>query len=102
MTAEAHIEDAGQGRYLLCGELSFATVPVLLNQGDTVFNGRGQVILDLERVSRADSAGLALLVEWVRRARRGHVPLIIRNMTPQLQAMAKVTGLEQVLPLNGN
>jgi len=101
VTAEAHIEDAGHGRYLLCGELSFATVPDLLREGDAVFNGQGGVTLDLDQVSRADSAGLALLVEWVRRARARSVPLTICNMTPQLQAMAKVAGLDRVLPLKG-
>ncbi|HKJ22874.1 MAG TPA: STAS domain-containing protein [Gammaproteobacteria bacterium] len=102
MTGEAHIEAAGEGRYLLCGELSFATVPALLREVDTPFNGQEQVILDLERVTRADSAGLALLVEWVRRARQRSTPLTIRNMPPQLQGMAKVAGLDRVLSLNGN
>lgn len=102
MADKARIEHPAEGRYRLCGELSFATISSLLAQGNAMFEGRGQVILDLEKVERADSAGLALLVEWLRLARRRNVPLVIRNITPQLRAMAKVTGLDQVLPLNNN
>jgi len=51
------------------------------------------------RVVRADSAGLALLVEWMRAARRAGRPLRYRAIPPQMLAIARVSSLDQVLPL---
>jgi phospholipid transport system transporter-binding protein len=82
------------------GELSFATVPALLEQGSVLLAGCGERIrLDLGGVTRADSAGLALLIEWLRIARRRRAVIEFRNIPPQMLAIARVSGLDSVLPL---
>lgn len=82
------------------GELSFATVPALLEQGAALLAGRGDRIrLDLGGVTRADSAGLALLIEWLRLARRRRAEVEFSNIPPQMLAIARVSGIEDVLPL---
>ncbi|MCC6207860.1 MAG: STAS domain-containing protein [Gammaproteobacteria bacterium] len=84
------------------GELNFSTVPALLERGSALLAGcEGQVRLDLGGVTRADSAGLALLIEWLRVARRGRARLEIRNMPAQLRAIARVSGLDSILPMGG-
>lgn len=94
----ARIEARGPGHYMLCGELSFATVPDLLEQGTGVLRGStGPVTMDLGEVTRSDSAGLALLVAWVRAARGAGVPLSFHNVTPQLRAIAQVSGVDVLL-----
>ncbi|MBK8161838.1 MAG: STAS domain-containing protein [Gammaproteobacteria bacterium] len=84
------------------GELSFATVPALLERGAALLAaGGGRIRLDLGGVTRADSAGLALLVEWLRLARSRRASLEIMNMPEQLRAIARVCGLDGILPPGG-
>jgi len=51
-------------------------------------------------VQRSDRAGLALLVEWLREARQTGQSVRFFNMPAQMLAMARVSGLDQVLPLH--
>lgn len=92
-----------EGRFRLAGELSFATVPQVYAQGGVLFNSKAAtLVLDLSGVERTDSAGLALLVEWLRQARRRQQNLHFRNIPAQLLAIAKASGLEDILPLTNH
>ena len=82
----------------LAGELSFESAPRLLNSQRDLFNRRDQLIIDCKDVTRSDSAGLALLIEWMRQARRYHCQLAFRNLPRQLLDIARVSGVEQLLP----
>lgn len=78
------------------GELSFARVPHWLAQADAL---AGAGTLDLSRVTRADSAGLALLLELRRRARAAGQALRFAAAPPQLTGLAAFFGLHDVLAL---
>lgn len=89
-----------EGRYCIVGELSLETVPELFERGTRIMaQGVKTVELDLREVTRADSAGLALMIEWMRTAHRQHKNIVFRNVPPQMVAMAKISGLEDILPL---
>ncbi|WP_258868027.1 lipid asymmetry maintenance protein MlaB [Alkalilimnicola ehrlichii] len=51
-------------------------------------------------MERADSAGLALLVEWTRVAQMQGQDIRFVKMSPQMQAIAEVSGLQDVLPFS--
>lgn len=85
------------GGYLLSGPMTFDTVVQWLAEGAKHL--RGQVVFDLGAVSAADSAGLALLVEWLRLAGEGGAQLQYRNVPAQLLAIAQVSDLADRLPL---
>lgn len=88
------------GVYLVGGELGFATVSGLLEQARSIFaTGSAPLELDLGGVTRVDSAGLALLIEWLKVARRARRPIVFRNVPEQVIAMAGVNGLGNLLPL---
>ena len=53
------------GLYTLKGELTMATVPALFANSGPEFSGE-TLTIDMNAVERTDSAGLALLLEWVR------------------------------------
>ena len=78
----------------LAGELSFATVPRLLRQADGL---APDGVLDLGRVSRTDSAGLALLLELGRRSQARGKPLSIRGASKQVSDFASFFGLDKIL-----
>ena len=55
----------GEGRLRIEGVLDFDSVVPLLAQGERLMPRAGQVRIDLSGVESANSAGLALLLEWL-------------------------------------
>ena len=64
--ADAQLVENDDGSWLLQGELGYLSVPSVLQHAGLNMLGKEQVKVDLKGVTRADSAGLALLVEWLR------------------------------------
>ncbi|MFN2308511.1 MAG: lipid asymmetry maintenance protein MlaB [Gammaproteobacteria bacterium] len=98
--SRASLKRADDGRLTLEGELSFTTVKRLLGEAQRLFEQVEDIRIDLRGISRSDSAGLALLVEWMRGAQRLDKPIQFLNIPPQMLAIARVSGLDQVLPLS--
>jgi len=99
MSAACDIELSGPDTYVVRGEFSFATVSGLSRKGASLLWQSDHVTLDLEGVTRTDSAGLALLIEWVREAKRKGKTIQFRNMPQQMMAIAQVVGLDSLLPV---
>ena len=55
------------------------------------------VNIDLAAVTNGNSAGLALLLEWQREAKRLGRKLVFINIPANLQAAAEIYGLKKVL-----
>jgi phospholipid transport system transporter-binding protein len=87
-----------EGQFRLIGELSFASVPELDASSVPVFRGCPELAIDLSGVARSDSAGLALLIEWARRARQVDQALRYTGLTEQMLELVRVSGLDKVLP----
>jgi len=77
----------------LSGELSFATVTVLLTEFERSSN-LPQVI-DLKDVTRTDSAGLALLIEFLKQSQKSS--LAFQNIPKQVLNLAAVSGVQEML-----
>lgn len=98
MNPEFTIEESSAGCFVMRGELSFNTVPeVLASVGGKLWKA-DRIVLDLDGITRTDSAGLALLIEWIRSARRRHTIIVFHNIPEQMMVMAKVVGLDKLLP----
>jgi len=82
------------------GDLTFATVGALLAASQPLFSaGPGPLRIDLSGVGRADSAGLALLIEWLRLARGAGCELQFQAVPAQMRAIAAASGLSDILAL---
>ncbi len=92
------MESLGAGRYSLRGSVGFANVSALRQQSLSLFT-RGELELDLAGVERADSAALALLLEWMRQGRACGYTIRYRNLPAQLLDIARASDLEELLPL---
>jgi phospholipid transport system transporter-binding protein len=93
------IEQLGDGRFLVHGKLEFETVTEALEESDRLFHGDGALDIDLGSVSTGDSAGLALLLEWVRQARHAGRKITFRNVPEQLLAIARISEAQNFLPM---
>lgn len=94
---EVSFEDHGQGRFAVFGELSFATAVDALEQGRTLFSDHSVLELDLAGIKRADSAGLAVLLEWVTWARNTAREISYRNLPQQVLCIAQISEVEDML-----
>lgn len=95
--SEARLDRKAPGEFALVGDLSFVSVPGLVESGDSLFSHGDAARLDLSQVARSDSAGLALLVSWVRLARQQGKQLRFEQVPSQLLGMARVSGVDHLL-----
>ena len=90
---------AGSGCIDVCGDLTFATVNELLSSARTLFDTLPALDIDLANVTRSDSAGLALLIDWMRTAKNANKNIVFHNIPAQMMEMAHASGLDELLPL---
>jgi len=93
------IETLGPGHYQLIGDLTFDTVTALCKQKKIFFRQQGDVLVDLSLVTKADSAGLACLLELIRQARSRNVEMKFDNIQKQLRSLVRVSGLEKLVAI---
>lgn len=79
------------------GTLSFATVVNLLPVGAGLIESGAASIIDLAQVEASDSAGLALLLEWLSIARAAGRTLRYENIPRPLLQLARLSDVEQLL-----
>lgn len=97
----AQLNALGADRFKVDGELGFDTVRPLLAASEAPFREAGRIEIDLGGVTHGDSAGLALLIEWLRRALQAGKELHYTGMPAQLRALARISDVEDILPLKG-
>jgi len=78
----------------LRGPLVFASVGAALTRSLALLPRQGAAVIDMSGVAQADSAALALLVEWRKFAARQGLRLELRAVPAQLRALAAAAGLE--------
>ncbi len=88
------IRSLGNGAFELSGDLTFETVQENFEMGKKLFSDYSHLILDLTDVTRGDSAGLALLIEWLRFAKQQKKSLKFTHLPRQLLMIAKVSSLD--------
>ncbi len=85
------------GSWLLHGELDFDTVPSLLAHPDVALRAGKDIRVDFAEVTRVDSAGLALMIEWLRKAEQAGLSITFENVPEQLQSIARICDLDEIL-----
>lgn len=89
--SETRVAYEGAGRYSVSGPMTFDTVHTLIALPPT--DHSGPITVDLGGVPRADSAGLALMLEWLRQARQDNRTLTFTHVPARLQDLIAVSGL---------
>ena len=95
----ARLISAGPGRLRVEGPLDFASVTTLVDEAAALFPASGRVRIDLSGVESANSAGLALLLEWLDLARSRRLDLQYLNLPGSLERIAAFSNLGPLLPV---
>ena len=81
------------------GDLDFDSVAALWNATESLLADDPPARIDLQGVSHANSAGVALLVGWLDWVQRHQQTVMFINVPAQMRAIIEVTDLDTVLPL---
>lgn len=81
----------------ISGPLVFDSVPDVYAATKDWFAGSGELVIDLAAVTQVDSAGLGLMIEWLRLARESARTLRFVNIPARMQALISVNGLQVAL-----
>ncbi len=93
--SKLNIVSKGGGRWLIHGELTFASIHTKLVESPPFLHGNKDIILDFSQVTNTDSAGLALMIEWIKLSRHQRAQLHFKNIPTQLLNLAKLSGLDK-------
>ena len=96
----AVLEKNAKQQFELSGELSFQSVPALTGHIEPLLQDNADLVIRLDKVSRADSAGVAMLVEWQRLAQLQGKSLQFLDIPEQMLSIVRVSGLDSILPLS--
>jgi phospholipid transport system transporter-binding protein len=96
MNAEAASLQVSGGRWRVAGTLSMDTVESIHVTSAAISMPQDGVI-DLAAVDRVDSAGVALVLSWARRATNEGKPLVFAGIPASMRALAKLYGVEELL-----
>lgn len=99
--SQASISESAPGRLQLSGVLDYSTGPLLREQGARriAASSAARLSLDCGAVEKSSSVGLALLLAFVRDARKAGRELVITGLPEDMRQIAQVSGLLELLPL---
>jgi len=97
------ISEVSDGRVTVTGDLTFASARDARQLGVLVLEGsRAQRIhIDCSGVTRADSAGLAVLLDWLAWGRRNSRTISLENLPASLVAIARISEVDGLLTATG-
>jgi phospholipid transport system transporter-binding protein len=84
-------------RLVVSGSLTLANVAAALGEGNAAI-GEGVRTVDLAEVGELDSSALALLLAWLREAKRLNRNLAFANLPQGLTTIARLYGVAELLP----
>lgn len=81
--------------FIIDGALTFATIDKQTLKSISFLNTAKAITIDLDRVTSTDSAGLALMIEWIKYSRENRSHITFKNIPEQLLNLAKLSGFDQ-------
>lgn len=89
--------DNGDGHFSLTGEMTFDTAGEILRESEVPFEKHTRIEVDLSGVTDTDSAGLALLLEWITWANHTVREIRFGGVPPIINAIARTTEVDSLL-----
>ncbi len=91
------LKDLGDGRFSLSGRMTFDTAGDILQKSEDLFEPHTLLEIDLSGITHTDSAGLALLLEWITWANHTVREIRFEGMPEKINAIARTTEVESLL-----
>jgi len=97
------ISEPSPGRVVVTGELTFASARDARQLGLLVLDSSRaeRIVIDCSAVTRADSAGLAVLLDWLAWGRRKSRAVSLEKLPASLVAIARISEVDGLLSATG-
>jgi len=95
--SDFELKDLGDGSFEISGNMSFETAEHILRASQRVFKQYENVRVDMSAVEKADSAGLALLLEWMSWTRQGAAKIEFASIPASVLAIAHTAELQDLV-----
>ncbi|MCU7553147.1 STAS domain-containing protein [Alteromonas sp. ASW11-19] len=97
----------GNGQVTITGQLDRDTLSrdwwaMLSSAEKRQLTEAGSCLFDLTGVARADSAGLAWLINAIRDTKRHQITLRLQAVPEKVIKLAKISGVDTLLPIDNN
>lgn len=79
------------------GQLCFANVMSVYQQSLALLDQCPEWVFDFAGVTESDSAGLALIIEWIKLAKRKNRSVRFNTISQDLMSIARASGLASVI-----
>ena len=96
------ISAASPGRLEARGTICFDSAAQALKAGLALIPNGQPCTIDLSRVTEADSAGLAVLIEWLATARKRRSSIRYEGIPAQILALSRISDLDELLLEEGS
>jgi phospholipid transport system transporter-binding protein len=96
MTKIADITLNNQTLYL-SGDLDFYNVMSVYRKSLVLLKNIPVYQIDFSKLTTSDSAGIALIMEWLKLAKKHHKSIQLNNLSANLQSIVEVAGLTELL-----
>jgi len=91
------LQALGGGRFSIVGAMTFRTVTAILEASKETFGEEKVIKVDLSGVHEGDSAGLALLLEWINWAKAYGREIRYFGIPAPILAIARISEVEELL-----
>ncbi len=92
-----HIERSSSGHLSAADELNFETAAQALQSGLELLRQEPASVVDLSAITEGDSAGVAVLIEWLADARARDRRLAYQKIPTQMLAIARLSDIDEIL-----
>ena len=84
-------------QFLVTGNLDFSNVIWVYKKSLLQMHHQTQLVFDFSGLKSSNSAGFALIIEWVKFAKQHHQSIAFTNLPSALLSIAKIAGLDKLL-----
>ena len=99
LVTQSTLTRSADDQFAVRGVLGFDSATELLDQSKELFASANSINIDLSAVTHADSAGLALLLEWLRYGKQHNKTVRYQNLPAQLRSLAAISEVETLLAI---
>ena len=91
-----------EDRLVVSGDLNFSTVPRLWQDSLVLLAASPKWNFDLAKINFSNSAGLALLIEWVKYAKKMQKEIYFHHIPAQFRSIIDATSMNECVSLISN
>ena len=97
--AGAELQHYGGGRFCLVGSVDYDNAGQVLADGQKLFSEHDEVVVDLGSADVANTAGLAVMMEWASWSDIKDIVLTFDGLKPCDLAVAEMNGVALMIPV---